>query len=119
MSEMAQTASRLVVIGRGRLIADCTVAEFVARGRPAVVEVRTPQAAQLGELLRREGAVIDSEEPDMLQINGLSAEQVGRTAWRAGVPVYRLAEQDRSLEQAFFAATDDSVEFADSSRGQR
>ncbi len=119
MTEMAQTATRLVVLGRGRLIADCTVAEFLARGRPAVVEVRTPQPEQLRELLRREGAVVDSEEPDMLQINGLSAEQVGLTAWRAGVPVYRLAERDQSLEQAFFAATDDSVEFADVSRGRQ
>ena len=119
MSEMAQTATRLVVLGRGRLIADCTVAEFVARSRPAVVEVRSPDAARLGELLRAEGGGIDSGDRDLLHVTGLSSEQVGMIAWRAGLPVSQLGVIAPSLEQAFFSATGDSVEFSDNLRSSR
>jgi ABC-2 type transport system ATP-binding protein len=119
MSEMAQTADRLVVLGRGRLIADCTVAEFVARSRPAVVAVRSPQADRLRELLRADGATVVVAEHDLLEVENRSAEQIGSLAWRFGLPVYGLEVRAASLEQAFMAATADDVEFADNGRGLR
>ena len=111
MSEMALTATRLVVIGRGRLIADTTVAEFVARAGGGGVTVRTPQAARLRELLLGPDITVTSQQSDLLTVQGLSAEQIGQTAWQARLPVYELTPQQASLEEAFMRLTDDSVDF--------
>jgi ABC-2 type transport system ATP-binding protein len=111
MSEMAQTAMRLVVVGRGRLIADTTVDEFVARAGGSAVTVRTPQAAQLRELLLGPDVTVTSEESGVLHVQGLSAEQIGTAAWRAHLPVFELTAQHASLEEAFMRLTDDSVDF--------
>ena len=83
MSEMAQTATRLVVVGRGQLIADTTVEEFVARAGGAAVTVRTPQAAQLRDLLLGPDITVTSEQGGVLQVQGLTAEEIGTTAWRS------------------------------------
>src|SRR4051794_14075471 len=111
MSEMAQTATRLVVVGRGRLIADTTVAEFVARASHNCVIVRTPEAAQLRNLLRAPGITVTSEQPDLLRVDGATAEYVGTLAWQAGVPVFELAVHQASLEDAFMQLTRDSVDY--------
>src|ERR1700726_1100515 len=111
MSEMAQTATRLVGIGRGRLIADTTVDEFVARAGGGGVTVRTPQAARLRELLLGPDITVTSQQSDLLKVQGLSAEQIGQTAWQARLPVYELTPQQASLEEAFMRLTDDSVDF--------
>ena len=111
MSEMALTAARLVVIGRGRLIADTTVDEFVARAGGGGVTVRTPQAARLRELLLGPDITVSSQQSDLLTVQGLSAEQIGQTAWQARLPVYELTPQQASLEEAFMRLTDDSVDF--------
>jgi ABC-2 type transport system ATP-binding protein len=111
MSEMAQTATRLIVVGRGRLIADTTVEEFVARASGHSVTVRTPEAARLRDLLLGPDVTITSEQPDVLSVQGLSAEQIGTVAWQAHVPVFELASQQASLEQAFMELTQDSVEY--------
>jgi ABC-2 type transport system ATP-binding protein len=112
MSEMALTATRLVVIGRGRLIADTTVEEFVAQAGSGAVAVRTPQAARLRELLLGpDVTVITHGEPDVLQVKGLSAEQIGTVAARVGVPIFGLASEAVSLEEAFMQLTHDAVEF--------
>jgi ABC-2 type transport system ATP-binding protein len=111
MSEMALTATRLVVIGRGRLIADTTVDEFVARAGGGGVTVRTPQAARLRELLLGPDITVTSQQSDLLKVQGLSAEQIGQTAWQARLPVYELTQQQASLEEAFMRLTDDSVDF--------
>ena len=111
MSEMALTATRLVVIGRGRLIADTTVDEFVARAGGGGVTVRTPQAARLRELLLGPDITVTSQQSDLLKVQGLSAEQIGQTAWQARLPVYELTPQQASLEEAFMRLTDDSVDF--------
>src|SRR5579872_3523505 len=100
MSEMAQTAARLVVIGRGRLIADTTVEEFVARAGGSAVTVRTPQAARLRELLLGPDITVTSERSGVLQVQGLTAEQIGQTAWQARLPIYELTPQQASLEEA-------------------
>jgi len=111
MSEMALTATRLVVVGRGRLIADTTVEEFVARAGGNAVTVRTPEAAQLRDLLLGPDVSVASDQSGVLQVQGLTAEQIGTTAWQARLPVFELTTQHASLEEAFMKLTDDSVDF--------
>jgi ABC-2 type transport system ATP-binding protein len=111
MSEMAQTATRLIVVGRGRLIADTTVEEFVARASGSSVTVRTPEAARLRDLLLGPDVTITSERADVLHVQGLNAEQIGTVAWQAHLPVFELALKQASLEQAFMELTQDSVEY--------
>jgi ABC-2 type transport system ATP-binding protein len=111
MSEMAMTATRLVVIGRGRLIADTTVEEFVARAGGGAVTVRTPQAAQLRELLLGPDITVTSDQSSVLRVQGLSAEQIGTAAWQAHLPIFELTAEHASLEDAFMQLTDDSVDF--------
>jgi ABC-2 type transport system ATP-binding protein len=111
MSEMAQTAARLVVVGRGRLIADTTVEEFVARAGGGAVTVRTPQAARLRELLLGPDITVTSEQSGVLHVQGLAAEQVGTIAWQARLPIFELTTTHASLEEAFMQLTDDSVDF--------
>ena len=111
MSEMALTATHLVVIGRGRLIADTTVEEFIARAGGSAVTVRTPQAAALRELLLGPDITVTSDQSDVLHVQGLTAEQIGTVAWRAHLPVFELTTQHASLEDAFMQLTDDSVDF--------
>ena len=111
MSEMALTATRLIVVGKGRLIADTTVEEFVARASGSSVKVRTPEAARLRDLLLAPGVAITSDQADVLHVEGLNTEQIGTVAWRAQVPVFELTAQQASLEQAFMELTQDSVEY--------
>ena len=111
MSEMAQTATRLIVVGRGRLIADTTVEEFVARAAGNHVTVRTPEAARLRDLLLGPDVTVTSEQPEVLSVQGLTPEQIGTAAWQAHLPVYELTLQQASLEQAFMQLTEDSVEY--------
>jgi len=114
MSEMAQTATRLVVIGRGRLIADTTVDEFVAQAAHHSVTVRTPEAARLHILLSSLTSAVVSVEisaPDVLQIGGVTAESIGTIAWQAHIPIHELTVRQASLEEAFMTLTSDSVEY--------
>jgi ABC-2 type transport system ATP-binding protein len=110
MSEMAQTATRLVVIGRGRLIADCTVAQFLERTTTTSVAVRTPDPTRLRALLGPD-VLVSSVERELLHITGRSAEQIGTVAWQAHLPIFELTTVQPSLEEAFMQATNDSVEF--------
>jgi ABC-2 type transport system ATP-binding protein len=119
MSEMAQTATRLIVVGRGRLIADTTVEEFVARASGSSVTVRTPEAGRLRALLLGPDVTITSSASDILQVQGLNAEQIGTAAWQAHLPVFELAIQQASLEQAFMELTQDSVEYRSAEAGAR
>jgi len=112
MSEMALTATRLVVIGRGRLLADTTVEEFVARAGGNAVIVRTPEAARLFELLRGPDVTVNSDQSGVLHVRGLTAEQIGTAAWRAGLPVFELSAQHASLEEAFLRLTGEFTDFA-------
>ena len=118
MSEMALTAARLVVIGRGRLIADTTVEEFVARAGGSAVTVRTPQAAALRELLLGPDITVTSDKSGVLHVRGLTAEQIGSTAWQAHLPVFELSTRHASLEEAFMQLTDDSVDFRSSAAAE-
>ncbi len=111
MSEMAQTATRLVVIGRGRLIADTTVDEFVARAANHFVTVRTPESARLRELLIGPDITISTTQPDVLGVDGLTAEHIGTIAWQHQIPIFELTVQQASLEEAFMTLTNDAVEY--------
>ena len=111
MSEMALTATRLVVVGRGRLIADTTVDEFISRASQHAVTVRTPDAVRLRDLLQAPDITVSAKGHDGLTVTGLTAEHIGTIAWRAGVPVFELTVQQASLEEAFMKLTSDSVDY--------
>ncbi|MGW6483443.1 ABC transporter ATP-binding protein [Streptomyces sp. NPDC055059] len=112
MSEMALTADHLVIIGRGRLLADTTVADLVRESDAAYVKVVTPEAVRLRELLSgAPGVEVTGESPDTLHIRGADAPQIGRTAATHGIPLFELTPRTASLEQAFMDLTHDSVEY--------
>jgi len=112
MSEMAQTADHLIVIGRGRLIADTSVDDFVASASSNVVRVRTPDADRLAPALTGPDVTIEAEGADVLVVTGLSSEQIGRSAADLGVVLFELVPQQASLEEAFMELTADAVEYA-------
>jgi ABC-2 type transport system ATP-binding protein len=111
MSEMALTAEHLIVVGRGRLIADTTVADFVARASGNVVLVRSPDAAALRQLLASPDVSVVGYGTDQLKVQGLTAEQIGDIAWENRIRVHELATQQASLEEAFMELTRDAVEY--------
>ena len=111
MSEMALTADHLIVIGRGRLIADTSVDEFVRRASGSIVRVRSPQATQLRELVLGNGVTVTSEEAGVLEIAGLTAEQIGETAAANAIVLHELTPLQASLEEAFMELTREDVEF--------
>jgi ABC-2 type transport system ATP-binding protein len=109
MSEMALTADYLIVVGRGRLVAEGTVEEITARGTSSV-RVRTPRPDDLSAVLERAGATIAGGD-GLLTVTGLDAAQIGDLAAGAQIAVHELTPERASLEDAFFALTDDSVDF--------
>jgi ABC-2 type transport system ATP-binding protein len=111
MSEMALTAEHLIVIGRGRLIADTSVDEFVRSASKKLVRVRSPQAARLRELVVGADVSVASSEPGVLEVAGLTAEQIGETAAAHGIALHELTPQHASLEEAFMDLTREEVEF--------
>ncbi|MFD8776294.1 ABC transporter ATP-binding protein [Streptomyces sp. NPDC059916] len=112
MSEMALTADHLVIIGRGRLLADTTVADLVRESGAACVKVVTPEAVRLRDLLSgAPGVEVTGASPDTLHIRGTDAPHIGRTAATHGIPLFELTPQTASLEQAFMDLTHESVEY--------
>src|SRR5690348_7810242 len=111
MSEMALTADHLIVIGRGKLIADTSVDEFVRLASGAVVRVRSPQATRLRELVLGPNVTVTSDEPTVLEISGTTTEQVGEIAAANGIVLHELMLEQASLEEAFMELTRDDVEF--------
>jgi ABC-2 type transport system ATP-binding protein len=112
MGEMALTADHLIVIGRGKLIADTSVDDFVARASQKIVLVRSPEAERLRNALAGPGVSIVAADRGALEVHGLTAEQVGDTAAAAGVALHELTPHQASLEEAFMNLTRDDVEFA-------
>jgi ABC-2 type transport system ATP-binding protein len=110
MSEMAQTATQLVVLGRGRLITQTSVEDFTGHATTGVL-VRTPETVRLGQLLAAPGITVINDGTDRLRVSGITAEQIGVAAWRAHLPVYELTPTHASLEEAFMQVTQDSVEY--------
>ena len=111
ISEMALTADRLVVIGRGRLIAETGVADFVARSGRGAVKLLTPDVAAFTSLLNAAGALVGDGENGSLTIEGLTAPEIGDLAARDGLRVHELAPITASLEDAFMKLTQDEVEY--------
>ena len=118
MSEMALTADHVIVIGRGRLIADLPVAELTARASGGYVRVRTPQAGTLRPLLEEMGATVTEGADGALEVRGTTAVEIGELSARAGAVLHELAPQAASLEQAYMELTGESVEFRGGGPGQ-
>ena len=111
MSEMSMTAEHLIVIGRGKLIADTGVDEFVQGASKRSVRVRSPQAERLAELVSAADVTVEALAPSVVEIHGLSSEQVGTLAAEHQIVLYELVPQTASLEEAFMELTRDAVEF--------
>ncbi len=112
LAEMANTADRLVVIGRGRLIASTTVSEFVSRSGVTTVRVRSPQAEQLRRVLTDAELTVDTVTGDStLLVRGAAMDVVGDLAARNGITLHELSAQQASLEEAYMRLTDEAVEY--------
>ncbi len=121
MNEMAVTADHLIVIGRGKLIADCSTQEFIAQSSEQSVLVRSPDAARLAELMAAEGGRATAQEQAQedradgqatgLSVTGLEAPRIGEIAAANGIVLHELSPQRASLEEAYMELTADSSEF--------
>jgi ABC-2 type transport system ATP-binding protein len=119
MSEMALTADHVIVVGRGRLLRDQSMAEFIADASTDVVRVRSPQATQLAGILAREAATLRDIADGVLEVEGLSSEQIGTAAAGAQITLYELATKGASLEEAYMALTAESVDYRSSTTEAR
>ncbi|MFC1442436.1 ATP-binding cassette domain-containing protein [Streptacidiphilus sp. N1-10] len=112
MSEMAQTATNLIVVGRGRLLADTTVEQFVRDAGGDRVKVVCEDPARLRELLAGPDVEVTGAPGSReLTVSGLTTHHIGTTAFAYGIPIYELTRQSVSLEEAFMSMTEDSVEY--------
>jgi ABC-2 type transport system ATP-binding protein len=121
MSEMEYTADHLIVIGRGKLIADCSMSDFIAQSSGASVRARTPSSAELIKAVTARGAtavmVADNERVDggavggAIEVRGMTAEAVGDLAYERGLRLHELTTVRASLEEAFMELTASSVEY--------
>ncbi len=110
MSEVQQTADRLIVIGRGRLIADATTQDIVRGLGQLHVRVRSSRADQLLAQLRERGLTVERVAPQELEVQDATAERVGSLAHALHIPLHHLSEVEQSLEHAYLELTGDSVE---------
>jgi ABC-2 type transport system ATP-binding protein len=112
MSEMAQTADHLIVLGRGRVLADAPVSEIVAMTAGDLVRVRSEEPDRLGTLLVSQGAVVTRDDADRLSVRSLDAPRIARIAAEARIAVYELAPVATSLEDAYLHLTRDEAEYS-------
>ncbi len=111
MSEMQHTADHLIVIGKGRLIADTPITEFIERGADRHVIVRTPQPGELAHHLRGEGAEVKFDDAGRLEVAGLPSDRIGDLAFQHGITLHELAQRDATLEEVFMELTDGAADF--------
>jgi ABC-2 type transport system ATP-binding protein len=111
MSEMAVTADRLIILGRGRLIAETTVADFLDGGSGNYVRVRSPQSSELAVLLNEGGATVLRQAEGTVEVAGTTTELVGEIARARGLTLQELSAHEASLEQRYMELTRDSGEF--------
>ena len=111
MSEMESTADHLIVIGRGKLIADCSMSEFIAGSSGAAVRVRTPMAEQLIKGVAAKGATTVTDGDGAIEVRGMTAEAVGDIAFEQAIRLHELTTLHASLEEAFMELTASSVEY--------
>jgi ABC-2 type transport system ATP-binding protein len=117
MSEMAQTADRLIVIGRGRLLADTTTAQLIESSTRKDVLVRSPQTAELADLIKARGATVKREEDGgALAVTGLDAPAIGDLAAEHGIALHALIPRSASLEEAYLDLTGESTDFRAATR---
>lgn len=110
LSEMADTAERLVVIGKGKLITATTVSEFIGRANAATVRVRSPSLPTLRDLLTGAGLVV-RDQPDALTVLATTTDAVGELAARHSIVLHELSSEGVSLEQAYLSSTGDATEY--------
>lgn len=111
MSEMAQTAERVIVVGRGRIIADTTMSDFIRSASSEHVRVRSPEAARLAELIHGDGIEVLPLDESTVEVRGVTSEHIGALAAQSGIVLYELTPLQASLEEAFMTLTKDAVEF--------
>ena len=111
MSEMAMTADRLVIIGRGRLIAQATMADFLAAGSGGSVTVRSPQARELAALLTARGAAVTRQGGDTLAVTGTTPEDIGELARADGLTLTGLTADQATLEDRYMELTRDAGDY--------
>jgi ABC-2 type transport system ATP-binding protein len=111
MSEMALTAEHLIVIGKGRLIADTSMTGFIDQAASDSVRVSSPRAVELHDLITGPEVTVLSVARGVFQVTGLSADQIGDRAATAGIPLHELTSVRPSLEEAFMELTKDAVEY--------
>jgi ABC-2 type transport system ATP-binding protein len=111
MSEMALTAEHLIVVGRGRMIRDMSVDDFIASASRNSVFVRSPDYPRLRDLLLEDGIEVSSSVPGHLEVTGVTSDEIGYRASNHGVTLLELSPVHVSLEEAFMALTHDAVEY--------
>jgi len=111
MSEMAQTADHLLVIGRGKILTAGPVQDVIDSVSGTSIRVRSPRAAELARLAARDGVTITSSEAGTLELRGTTAEAIGEAAAAHGIVLHELSQQRASLEDAYMSLTQDSVEY--------
>jgi ABC-2 type transport system ATP-binding protein len=111
MSEMALTADHIILVGKGKLLRDQSMADFIAAAASDVVKVRSPQADQLAGLLAGADVTVRNIAEQTLEVQGLTSDRIGMTAASAGITLLELATHAASLEEAYMALTDESVDY--------
>jgi ABC-2 type transport system ATP-binding protein len=114
MSEMALTADHVIVVGKGSLLRDQSMADFIADSAADTVRVRSPQIDELARLLGDQHATVRRQSDGAIEVEGLSSDQIGTTAAEAGLTLYELATTGASLEEAYMALTESSVDYRSS-----
>ena len=111
MSEMALTADHVIVVGQGKLLRDQSMAEFIADASSDVVRVRSPQADRLARALAGPDVTVSSVADQTLEVTGRTSDEIGTIAAGDGITLFELATQSASLEEAYMALTENSVEY--------
>lgn len=111
MSEMSLTADHIIVLGRGRVIADAPVADIISAATRSTVRVRSPHSAHLATLFAQPDVTVTNIEHDVLEIAGVTASEIGDQAARAGIVLHELTPVSASLEEAYMELTQDEVEY--------
>jgi ABC-2 type transport system ATP-binding protein len=111
MSEMAQTADHIIVLGRGRILADAPVDQILAGATRSAVRVRTPEVERLANAIQGGDVTITGVEAQLIEVTGLSAAQIGDAAAAAGIALHELTPLSASLEEAYLELTQDEVEY--------
>ncbi|MEV2196564.1 ATP-binding cassette domain-containing protein [Streptomyces phaeochromogenes] len=111
MNEMAVTADHLIVIGRGKLVADCSTEEFITSASDETVLVRSPDADRLAEAIALEGAKATPDDAGVLAVTGMDAARIGELASAGGFVLHEVTPRRGSLEEAFMELTRDDLEY--------